>query len=273
MFATTAPDKALLVRAEREIGGILADKAETPFHPAARRYLGFLRARTALPARTREIAITLGRDHLGADFAGALDDYTQLLDKDPAPLAPAAPDTDRLSAWIGVMQAGTPAAFERALRLEGSTGAVVWLVAALATAKNAEDPRLDRLLASAEALPAASAAFATARFHRARILTARGAAGAFADATRARAALASDEGSSAKNAFADLAMRAAPTLDQFLANAFVAPAGTQTIDGVTVPMAPAAVAGFTDGAAGVLAARVPLADLRAAARSNALPAE
>ena len=270
-MAGDKPDLALLGRAQQEMKAVLADAGQKNLHPAATRYLSFLKVRLDPQGSERDLAVRLANVHLGADFHQALYDYTTLLDTEDAPLKPAAPDADRLSAWIGVVQGTTVASFERALRLYNGTQSPAWLVAALMTASNAEGARLDPLLAAAASVTADSPAYATVHFHRQRILQARGAGGAlFPEITNARALLTRADGPSTRNAFTEQAMRAAPALDAFLANTFAEPAGAVGYETVAKPLEHPTPQ-FYPASAAALSSRVPLAELKAATRATVLP--
>ncbi len=276
-LAGEKPDLKLLARAEADLQAVLADPSLSAIHHAARGYLGYVRAHGDVARATREAGVRLATKRLGADFQQALADYTWLLDADASPLAPGAPDDDRLSAWIGVLKGTTPAAFDRAERLYQRTGSPLWLVAALMKADPARGARLDPLLKAAEALPKGSPAYATASYHRLRLLAARGGGrGVFDQIVEARAALRPADGRSTLNEYTALAMRAAPTLDDALENAFVVPAGTRVDGSAITPTtkAPARLAdpeGALSPEAAELLAALPLAALKRAARSPKLP--
>ena len=274
ILAGPTPSRPELLRAEGEARSLLADPAAAAMHDATRSYLQFLRVRTDPSGLRSDLSVQLASQRFGATFHRALNDYTDLLDADGASMALSAPSSDRLAAWIGVVQSHDAAAFDRAEGLYKTTGSPVWLVAALMKAQPSHGKRLDPLLRAAASIPRASPAFVTARTHRLRLLSARQAhAQAFREAKAMLGQLRTADGRSARNALVMLAMREAPTLDDMLDHATLRPAGTSSDDsyGVVVPSDEPKDPQLHPEAAQVLSSKLPLSVLRRAASSAKLP--
>lgn len=266
------PNQPSLVRAEGELRSLLADPAAQSMHGPARRYLQLVRFRTEPDALQAELAVRLARDRLDDDFRGALDDYTSLIDRRPDPTALTAPASDRLSAWIGVVQSDDAAAFDRAESLYKQTKTTVWLVAALTKATPSHGARLDPLLQAAAAVPASHPGYLSARFHRLRLLAARNPSGAlFAEVKSVLASSTQRDGTSAKNALLELAVRFAPTLDELLDHAVTVPAGVEEDGGPVVRPRDGAAPQLHPAAAGLLSSKLRVSDLARAAKSPRLP--
>lgn len=275
MLAGPSPSLPLLSRAEGELRSVLSDAGAKQHHGPAKRYLQFLRFRTAPEALQRDLALSLAQDRLDADFQGALDDYTSLLDRYPAPMAITAPADDRLSAWIGVVQSDDANAFDRAHGLYQRTKSPVWLVAALMKASPALGPRIDPLLQDAASVTAAVPGYASTRYHRIRLLAARQRTNAlFQETKTALASLRAEDGRSTRNAFLEQAVMLAPTLEDLLDHAVTLPAGLYEDGGFgLVQPSEGQGAALHPEAAALLSSRLTVARLAQAAKSSKLPRE
>lgn len=264
-------DAAELARALRESDAILADRALAVIHPMTARYrehvLARLDARRALDLVRARLEARPDAPSLGAD----LESYTLLLDGHEEWLASADPARDGLTAWIGVMQGKAKHGVDVALRMHSRTGGVAWLVAALVSATDASDRRLDPLLAEAARLPSSSPAFATARFHLWRIALARGTGRdlVYARVAADRQRLSPRVGRSTRNAFAALMRSSAPSLDAFLRESVVEPAGSSSDYGPVEPSAKV-TPGLAPEVVSLLGAEAPLDVWRDATLSQAL---
>ena len=259
-------------RALSALDALIADPKAAAMRGAALRYRTLVLTHLKPDVRAREISVRLATEHVGGELEDLLADYTVLLDRDPAALALTAPDTDRLSAWIGVMK--TPASgpsFERALAIYGKSPSPVWLVAALVSAENARDPRLTPLLDTAIATPASSQAYPTLALEWVRLSRARGVSDreVFARLQEARAHLAADSTVSTKNAFTLASAQTSPSVAEFVTNTSLVAAGLTAEPGATVPD-PSLKPAIPDEVA-TLMQRLPLATWREAALSPALP--
>ncbi len=273
MLAGPNPSLPSLSRAEGELRAVLSDAGAKQVHGPAKRYLQFLRFRTAPEALQRELALSLAQDRLDADFQAALDDYTSLLDRYPAPMALTAPTDDRLSTWIGVVQSDDASAFDRAHGLYQSTKSPVWLVAALMKASPSLGPRIDPLLQDAAKVTAGLPGYASTRYHRIRLLAARQRTTAlFQETKRVLASLRAEDGRSTRNALLEQAVMLAPTFEDLLDHAVTLPAGVyedggfglvQPSDGDGTALHPEAAA--------LLSSRLTVARLAQAAKSSKLP--
>ena len=272
MLQGATPHQPSLVRAERELNSLLAEPRAQSMHGPARRYLQLVRFRTSPEALQGELAVRLARDRLDDDLRGALDDYTSLLDRRPDPMALTAPTSDRLSVWLGVVQSEDAKAFARALSLYNRTKTTVWLVAALMKATPSDGAKLDPLLQAAAAVPASHPGYVSARYHRLRLLLARNPADAlFAEAKSVLASLSERDGTSAKNALLELAVRLAPSLDDMLAHVVTIPAGVEADGGPMIRPTDSAPPQIHPTAAGLLSSKLPLSELARAATSSRLP--
>lgn len=267
------PAQPALQQAERQIKAVLADPGAKPVHGASERYLQLLRFRTEPALLQNELAVSLARDRLDDSFQGALDDYTTLLDRNPAPMELTAPASDRLSAWLGVVQSNDPKAFDRAEALYRQTKSPAWLVAALMKAAPSHGARIDPLVAAAAGIAPSHPGYVSAQFHRIRLLSAKAPTDAlFRETKSVLQALRKEDGISARNSLLALALQTAPTLDDLLDHALAVPAGMYDDSGFGVIHPPErADPALHPTAAALLSSKLPVAYLARAAQSNRLP--
>jgi len=173
-------DSATLARADAQITTVLADAALAPMHPAALRLRQFVQFRSQPEARRADLAKLLVRPGNGTDFRQRLADYTLLLDRvtgetggDGTPKAPALASLEAPTDWILTWQSTTPEAARFAIERWRQTGALPWLVAAVAKVE-AKDAAAPDLLAAAAKLPADSPGYAMANAAMIRLQLARG---------------------------------------------------------------------------------------------------
>ncbi len=275
-----APDLAALARAHREASALLDDSAAAPVHAMTRRYRGWLGALYDPASRAHELGVALARPGLGAGFEQALGDYVRVLDSTRADaFARQHRDPDRLTTWLAVLASADASLGETArtaaLSLYQRTGARAWLVAALLSAGDARDPRLAPALDAARLIPRGDVAYATAHYHRLRVLVERGEP-VYDEVLRVAGTLTDDDGPTARNLFRELAARVAPDVERMVALAHGRPAGWDGGEGVTLPSEPGARVDapedFSPVGASALSQRVPLAALLRAARTAGLPA-
>jgi hypothetical protein len=267
----TTPDLVSLNRASREARELRDDAAAGSARAMARRYEGWIDALRGGTDRAHALGVALARPGLGMDFGESLRDYTALLATVRDVFARQPGDPDRLTTWIAVVEGSLPR--DVALGLFRQTRDTAWAVAALVGDGDPNDRALDPALARAAEVPREHPAWATAHYHRLRILAARGALD-FAEVTRVRARLTAADGPSARHLFRDLALAAAPDLEHFLAEAHGAPAAWVLEDGSARPIAlndSAPTDDLTPAAAAMLAGQVPLSVLARAAASSTLP--
>ena len=280
-------DVVLLAAAKRELEQTLADSAFASVHAAARLYLPIVRAQLERAPLKSDLGVQLGRGKLGAEFAATLANYA-FLHGDMLEEAPQAkdapPESDRLATFIHVIRAGD---FGRAARLWDKTRSEVWLVAALMAAdswpsaatvgtglegvhtlrrpaalRGADAKRLDAILTAAAAVSPTSPAYLTAQYYR---LSLRGDPAALG---QVRARLRPADGPSARNAFQELAVRNAASLDAIAADAMVTPAGIQDDETGVLDQQTALKLGLMPLAADVFARALPTSLLVEAARSD-----
>jgi hypothetical protein len=141
-----------------------------------------------------------------------------------------------------------------------------------ATSANAKDTRLDPLLAQALAVPPDSPAFATVRYHFFRLAIARGSSrtALFEKVRHTRAALPRTTGISTRNAFTALAAETAPSVDAFLREATLVPAGV-TDDSEPAIFVPDRPPALPPEIVDMIAMGLPLSGWRDAALSPLLP--
>ncbi|HRG99740.1 MAG TPA: hypothetical protein PLR99_26020 [Polyangiaceae bacterium] len=263
-------DKAELGRALVEVDAQLRDPSRVALHASLRRYRELVRVRLEPARLVPELSAKLAAGGLGAETGAWLDDYTTVLDADEAALA-SGPVTDELTTFLGAVQGRR--AFDVAhAKHTASPSSEAWLVAALMSATNANDPRVGPLVQEALAVAPSSPAYATARFHGVRLSAARGLgkAATLDLVRRTRDELGPSMAPSTRNALAGLAARSAPDLAAFLREAPLTPAGASEDNGPIV-FDPALPAALPPELADMLSAGLPLTAFRDAALSTALP--
>jgi hypothetical protein len=186
--------------AQQQLEGVANDPALAEWHGAARRLMGYVRAKAHPIERLHELAAAVVRPD-SPTLARDSVDYHFLLDHlEKAPL------DDDITDWILTFQSGTAA---HAVESWRATRSVPWLVAALTKVEAGDDAVADLLVAVREVKPD-SPAYATVAFHAARLSA--------PDESRriADAALGTPLPVSARNLFRAERMRAATGFDDFL---------------------------------------------------------
>ncbi len=263
------PDAAELGRALADLDLLLRDPDMAPMYASLRKYRSFVRAKVEPAKLFTDLSSRIVAGGTGAELGQLVADYTLLIDADPS-LLERAPEGDRLTTWIGVVQ-GVKSA-DIALRMYAAERSPLWLVAALMTAQNPADPRLAPLLTHALALPPDAPSFATARYHSHRLALARGGdpRALFDAVQRSRSALGPAAGISTRNAFTRLAARAAPSMDAFLREATIPPAGVSE-EGYAVLFDASAPRALPPEIADLISSGLPLSSWKDASLSTALP--
>jgi len=265
------PDAVGLARAAMEARVLRDDPGASAVREMTERYEGWIDTLRGGDERAHQLGVSLATAGSGARFEESLRDYTALLATGRDVFARQPGDPDRLTTWIAVVEGSLPRAV--AVELFRQTRDTAWAAAALVAAGDAADRALDPALARAAEVPRTDPAWATVRYHRMRVLAARGAL-AYAEVSRARALLTGDDGPSTHHLLRDLALAAAPDLDRLLADAHGPAAAWQVEDGSARPIAPgdsAPADDFTPASVDVLNSRLPLSVLARAAASAALP--
>lgn len=297
-----ARSAALFGEAETRLKAALADPALQAVHASARRLLDFVALRTRPQERLAELERALMKPGSRETLYQNLWDYTVLLDHrsgaqetggiqpNEQPLAPAPPvktlkpAVGDLSDWVLTFQQTGPQALRHAVERWRQTKSAPWLAAAL-TKAGPNTPELSELLSAAQQIPPGSPAYATAAYHRARLLLQAGKvqeARALADE-----ALSGRGGRlprSAANLFLSLRLQIAPTLEAFLADAPRAAAVCESWSYGDIPddydcgeerTEPAPVHGafFDADAARAFNTLLPLDTLASVARDSKLPRE
>ncbi len=220
----------LIAKARAELAGVLKDRKLAALHGAARDYLDISQLSPDRAALARSLGLRLAKGDPGSRMKTLLAGYTFLDSagrvRDPQNEYPKSRDDDRLSAFLDTLRDHD---FERALRLYRKDKGPVWLLAALITAdpdKGGQKAHLPLLLAQAERLDPSSPAYATARYHRLRLLIGQASPESLRrELGTVRAAL-RPSGPSTLNAYRELAFRLAGSLDELGAEATTQPAGS-----------------------------------------------
>lgn len=161
-----------LVAAETQLKKILDDRKFAQMHAAATRLANLVRLRLHPDKRVHELGMKLAVKIENFDLKQDLWDYTMLLDgyleADPKkPLARAR--FDDLTDWIVTFQSPSQASLDHSLDLWQSTKSNPWLIAALSKV-DGKHAQTSELISQALNVKPTSAAFASARFHAARLL-------------------------------------------------------------------------------------------------------
>ncbi|HEY0079530.1 MAG TPA: hypothetical protein VGB73_13035 [Pyrinomonadaceae bacterium] len=284
-----------LSAAEKQLQKILDDRSLSATHRDARRLLNLVRLRLRPEEKLHELARDLLKRDAQGNFKQDVWDYTLLLDKflkddegDPDERmfknVPAHVRGDDLSDWVTTFQIRDDEALEHSLRRWETSAALPWLVAALSKV-GAKHPKTAGLVEAAAKVGADSPAYATVVFHSARLLRE---AGREEEArSRLDAALSRDAARlpvSAHNRLLGQRMLLARSLEEFLRFAQRTPTALSwNEDGRELPADASEVEAndrakvargrtlFDDDAAAILNAQFPLALLKQAAMSEALP--
>ncbi|MDX6612440.1 MAG: hypothetical protein QOD75_1626 [Blastocatellia bacterium] len=279
--------QAALTEAEAKLQGILRDNRLSAQHHAAYRLLSLVRLRLRPEEKLHELSQSILKRNAGETLKQDLWDYTILLDKflgdseegaKPNNLSVAIL-ADDVTDWIVTFENGKPVALDHAMERFTKTSSLPWLIAALAKVE-AKDPRAASLIDAAAHVDRRSPAFASATYHRVRLLMDSGKEAA------AREILDQFLGGdrkqippSALNLFLGERMLLARTLSDFLRDAPRPPAGVSyDEDGRELP-ADADETGrpkdettlFDQDAITLMNEGIPLVTLVAAASSTALP--
>jgi hypothetical protein len=287
-FAEKPDDaKPWLSEAEQRLNAMLKDPALKFGYHGAQRLLNLVRVRLRPQEKAHELAAQIMKKDAVEDFKQTVWDYTYLLDKligeddeGKKPAVPGGMTSDDLTDWIIAIQSEDDAITAHSIERWEKTKSVPWLVAAVLNA-DGKTPRLNELLTAAAAVNSSSPAFATATFHRARLLKAAGRA----DEGRALLdqVLAGDRKqfpASTVNLFLSQRMLFANNLDAFLHDAQREAAGfSDNNDGREIPMDPKEAGQTANGAkfffdldaANIFNRAMPAATMKDAARSKVLP--
>ncbi len=163
---------ASLRSAESELAKILADQRFARLQASARRLTNLVRLRLRPEERLHELGQALMANSPNNNLKQDLWDYTTLLDQyleGDEPKSLPRVDSDDLSDWIATFQSPKPAALDHSLERWQATRSDPWLVAALSKV-DAKHAKASELISQAVNVKSTSAAFASARFHAARLL-------------------------------------------------------------------------------------------------------
>jgi hypothetical protein len=287
-------DNAALAEAQSQLEKILADKNQTALHQSARGLLNFVRYRLDPARRLHELAGDLIRKNAGASLKQDLTDYTRLLDQFTGEAEdsekertfaglPKVGREDDLTDWVLTFQVQDADALNYSIQKWEKTGAIPWLVAALAKI-NVDHPKFAALIEAATKVRTISPASTSIAYHVDRLMIESNRK----DEARRRldAMLASSGGSlppSALNRFLSLRMKVAASLDEFLKYSQRVPSGvTYDEDGRELPMdkdeatdevkkSPRVGLSWDEDATRALNEMMPLSVLKEAALSKSLP--
>jgi hypothetical protein len=282
-----------LTEAETQLNRTLEDIKQGPLHESAARLLNLVKLRLRPEGRLRELSHSLMKREPNRDLKQELWDYTIILDKylgdESEPVDENVKKnfgqvvTDDLSDWLRTFQADDKASYEHALERWRKTDSQAWLVAALSKA-GAGDADSAALIAAVDRLGPNAPAYATASFHRIRLLMESGdRAGA---RTRLDTILQNQSAfpPSAVNQFLHQRMLLATTLEEFLRYAQRQPAAfTWGDDGREIPIDQKELSAdadlkqlagrtlFDGDSVQIMNERLPLSLLQEAAGSRLLP--
>jgi len=232
-----SPDMAALASAEAQLKGVVANSKSADLRASAAALLDFVEVRLHPDQRVRELAEALMQNPAPAELAQDVHDYTFLLDKLENERYSQSPDElqasraqlypkrsevrsqDDLTDWIITFQLNDAAARDHAFEKWQQTNSPAWLIAAI-TKMEPGDPRAPKLIAAAQAVQPSAPAYASATFHRFRLMMQSG--GRAAVLPQLNRLLARDAGSlprSALNLFLAMRMTYARNLTDFLKDA------------------------------------------------------
>ena len=225
-------DRALMLEAEKRLRQLIADPEMKPLLTALRSYDGYVALRATPAARAVELASQIDGPSPDPTFG---QDMTDLLYYFSSPGAFSDSDLQARSEmvdWVQTMRVPDP---EHALKKWRATHSDAWLIAALTLqAPGAADAGTGaELAAAALKIPANSPAYASATYHRLRLMPVSapsGLAAQRAELTRLLPAIEKTETQSTINLFLTLRAATAPTLDDFLLDAARMPAATTSND-------------------------------------------
>lgn len=264
--------------AETQLKSMIADPAIPNWHRKARELLGFVEARLHPEDYNRELAERL--DHSDESFTHDLTDYhitfrtIAITSRRPAPETVAVP---ALSDWVATFSGLTRNGGDYALERWHRSHSNAWLVAALAQS-HASQRGTAELMQAAATIEPRSPAYATANFHRVRLLLEQHDS---ADARLVLDELLATPGVarlpfSAVNAFKQQRMPLARNLNEFLRDAqqkpvgFTSEADQELSQDAADGKQPYSHAAFPKDAAVALNLQLPLSALSEAARSEVL---
>lgn len=161
-------DNDMLSRAAHELRQLLADESRREVHPAAQKMLDYLNGRLQPGRRLAKIGDELSKSASSEkEFWRNLTDYQALMDKN-AGFEDGAEQSE-LIAWVVNFQDTSVNARDEAVRRWLETREQVWLVSALSKV-NARDPEAIELSDAGAVISDESSAWATATYHRIRLL-------------------------------------------------------------------------------------------------------
>jgi hypothetical protein len=162
-------DRHVLMEAEQELLAIQKDKKRAAQHAMAGRLQAFVQIRLHPLDHIRTLAERLQKPAGGSDFGQNLADYQYLMDNFNAEAGftpESARRTNEMTDWILSLPSTDPAHSVESWR---ATGGLPWLLASLSQL-HAGGPDAPAVMDAARKLPKDSPAFATARYHRIRLL-------------------------------------------------------------------------------------------------------
>ncbi len=261
-------DNGLLAQAETQLNAIVAGSAPDNLKAAAQRLLGFVGCRLHPEERNAQADRAIMRPGSERTLAQDLNDYLHC----GSPRQVGDFYAEDLVDWIGNFNSG---GYQHSIDKWQRTALLAWLVAALAQVPGS-DPRAEALIKAAQDVEPSSPAYITIAFHVDRILIEQGKT----EDARARldAILARPDAlpHSAFNQFAQLRLKFAGNLDEYLTYALryaVAIEGDVSPDGFDDPYLRQLAAGplLDVDSAEILDRWLPLNVLKQAARSPILP--
>jgi hypothetical protein len=165
-------DTNALTEAERKVRSVLNDRSRASLHPIAGKLEGFIELRLNPLDRIRTIGGTLQRQTRAGSFRQDLIDYLYLMDH--ASLLPEssmdiACQASEITDWIRAFPSSEGRDQAHSIEKWKTTGSAAWLVAALLS-QHTGGPDVAALMNAAQKIPKDSPAYATAQYHRIRLL-------------------------------------------------------------------------------------------------------
>jgi len=220
----TPSDTASLERARRILEQVVSDPSLAKVQASAQRLIAFIDLHMHPHEREAALAEELAKPSNDPQFAQNVIDYFYLSSSDQN-------SSGEMAKWINDVRSRSPKAIEEWKKKPQSPA---WLVAALMTA-NGQSPDASALVEAALKVPSGSPAYATTRFHAARLELALRHAASAHELIDTFLAHAKNLPLSSRNEFLSLRLDVANTLDDFVRNAAMQPVAISWDDGSNDP--------------------------------------
>jgi hypothetical protein len=159
-------DRKALMEADQRLKNILHDQKRTELHPIAARMTAFVDLRLNSQGRLQLLGKKLARQTTGKEFVQDLIDYQYLMDHIDR-RSPVSPDVlGEMTDWIFKFQSSDDA---YCVQRWSATKNTTWLLAAI-TKVHTDNPNASALMDESQKIPKNSPGFATAQYHRIRLM-------------------------------------------------------------------------------------------------------